>query len=341
MPLKYYFTDRAPKKFHSEMGMPNIVTMDSLKLMMPESAMWPLGRMYGLHDFCLTGAQGGKSFIEKIQKSYGTAHDAAEWVALAQFVNYEGYRAMFEAQSKNRMGLLIWMSHPTWPSLVWQTYDYYFDPTAAYFASKKASEPLHIQWNPATESVEVVNYSAGNVSGLTAKAEVLNMDGTVKWRKAADLDSKEDSTASPIKMEYPADVSSVHFIRLTLTRAGNTVSDNFYWRGTEEGNYQAISQLSKVCVEVSTRATREGSKWVLTTELRNTSSSQPALLVSIRAMREKSGDRILPALFSDNYVSLMPGERRTITTEFEHADTRGENPVIAVSGFNTEAVTSP
>ena len=56
-----------------------------------------------------------------------------EWVRLAQFVNYEGYRAMFEAQSKNRMGLLIWMSHPAWPSFVWQTYDYYFEPTAAYF----------------------------------------------------------------------------------------------------------------------------------------------------------------------------------------------------------------
>jgi len=340
MPLKYYFTDRAPKKFHSEMGMPNIVTMDSLKLMMPESATWPLGRMYGLHDFCLTGAQGGRSFIERIQKSYGTAHNAGDWVALAQFVNYEGYRAMFEAQSKNRMGLLIWMSHPTWPSLVWQTYDYYFDPTAAYFGSKKASEPLHIQWNPATESVEVVNYSGGNVDGLTAKAEVLNMDGTVKWQKTANLDSKEDSTVSPIKMEYPADLSSVHFIRLTLTRASNMVSDNFYWRGTEEGNYQAISQLPKVRVDASTRVTREGSKWVLTTELRNTSSSEPALLVSIRAVREKSGDRVLPALFSDNYVSLMPGERRTITAELEHADTRGENPVIAVSGLNAEAATS-
>ena len=78
---------------------------------------------------------------------------------LAQFVNYEGYRAMFEAQSKNRMGLLIWMSHPAWPSFVWQTYDYYLEPTAAYFGARKPREPLHIQWNAATDNVEVVNYS--------------------------------------------------------------------------------------------------------------------------------------------------------------------------------------
>ncbi len=61
---------------------------------------------------------------------------------------------------------------------MWQTYDYYFEPTAAYFGAKKASEPLHIQWNPPTDNVEVVNYSAGNATGLTARVEILNMDGS-------------------------------------------------------------------------------------------------------------------------------------------------------------------
>jgi hypothetical protein len=72
---------------------------------------------------------------------YGGGDNAADWVALAQFVNYEGYRPMFEAQGKNRMGLLIWMSHPTWSTMVWQTYDYHLEPTAAYFGAKHACEP--------------------------------------------------------------------------------------------------------------------------------------------------------------------------------------------------------
>ena len=126
--------------------------------------MWPQGDVWGIHDFSLSGAQGGAAFRERIEKAYGGATNAADWVTLAQFVNYEGYRAMFEAQSKHRMGLLIWMSHPCWPSFVWQTYDYYFEPTAAYFGAKKASEPLHIQWNPSTDTVEVVNYSGGERS---------------------------------------------------------------------------------------------------------------------------------------------------------------------------------
>ena len=162
---KFYFTNRATPKLHSELGMPNIVTFDSLRQMMPESALWPQGLEWGLHDFNLTSAQRLSGFRAMIDKSYGGADNAADWVRLAQFINYDGYRAIFEAQSKNRMGILLWMSHPCWPSFVWQTYDYYFDPTAGYFGSKKGSEPLHIQWNAATDNIEVVNYSAGACSG--------------------------------------------------------------------------------------------------------------------------------------------------------------------------------
>ncbi|MGA3017538.1 MAG: discoidin domain-containing protein [Bryobacteraceae bacterium] len=330
---KSYFEQRSTPMLHSEMGMPNIVTFDSLRQMMPESAMWPQGDMWGLHDFSLNGAQGGASFREMIDKGYGGAANAQEWVTLAQFVNYNGYRAMFEAQSKNRMGLLIWMSHPCWPSFVWQTYDYYFEPTAAYFGAKKASEPLHIQWNPATESVEVVNYSGGAAPGLTAHAEVLNLDGSRQWEKSAAVESAEDSTVAPIRMEYPAGLSAVHFIRLVLSCGAETISENFYWRGLEEGDYRALRDLPKVKLEAATRAERHEDTWVLTTELRNPSAT-PALMVRLKAVGEKTGDRILPAIYGDNYVWLMPGERRTIRTEVRQADTRGEKPGMDIGGFN-------
>jgi hypothetical protein len=243
---------------------------------------------------------------------------------------------MFEAQSKNRMGLLIWMSHPAWPSFVWQTYDYFFEPTAAYFGSKKASEPLHIQWNPVTDSIEVVNYSAGDARGLSAQVQVLNIDGSLKWEKTAVLDSAEDSTSSCIKMEYPPGLSPVHFLRLKLTRGADSLSENFYWRGTEDGNYRALRDLPKVKLQASTRVERSGSVWLLTTELTNPSQT-PALMVRLKVVRDQTGDRILPALYSDNYISLMPGERRTLRVELQHADTRGEKPRMVVEGFNTDA----
>jgi beta-galactosidase/beta-glucuronidase len=352
-PLRNYFTQRATPKMHSEMGMPNIMTMDSIRLTMPESSMWPQAQTWGLHDFTTAGAQGGQSFRDAIDKGYGGAKNAEEWSQLAQFVNYNGHRAMFEAQSKNRMGLLIWMSHPSWPTFVWQTYDYFFEPTAAYFGAKKGSEPLHIQWNPSTDNVEVVNYSAGNKAGLTARIEILNLDGTRQWEKTAAVDSKEDSVESPIKIEYPAGLSAVHFLRLTLSQGTRAVSTNFYMRGTQEYDFttgrgggpaggpaskefdlRAIRDLPKVQLETRTTAAQLGSRWVLTTTLRNPSKT-PALLIRLKAVRATSGDRILPAIYSDNYIALMPGESRSILTEFENADARRERPRMVIEGFNT------
>jgi hypothetical protein len=338
MPWSFYFSLGLDPKLHSEMGAPNIPAIESVRAMMPESALWPQGLVWGLHDFCLGGAQGGETFRTMIEYGYGGASNVDEWVSLAQFINYGGYRAMFEAQSKYRMGLLLWMSHPCWPSFVWQTYDYYFEPTAAYFGCKKGCEPLHIQWNPVTESIEVVNYSAGNLRGLTATVEVLNMDGTKHWEKSATLDSAEDSVAPCIKIEYPPELTALHFLRLSLTRGAEAVSTNFYLRGREEGNYRAIRQLPRVNLEAATRVERQRNRWLLTTDLRNP-SNQPALMIRLKVVQEKSGDRILPAIYSDNYIALMPGERRTIQTELDHADTRGETPRIVVEGFNVGQVT--
>jgi hypothetical protein len=328
MPKSFYFR-AADVKMHSEIGAPNIPPIESVRLMMPAKDLWPQGLSWGLHDFCLEGAQGGAGFRAMIDSQLGGAVNVEEWVRLAQIVNYETYRAMFEAQSVHRMGVLLWMSHSCWPSFVWQTYDYYFEPTAAYFGCKKGSEPLHIQWNCLDETIEVVNYSAGNQTGLTAEMELLNLDGSRIDGKSSNVDSKEDSTVTCWKMSYPANASAVHFIRLRLKKGDEVVSSNFYMRGLEEGNLRAIRELPKPKIDASTKAEKSGNRWKLTTELRNAGSG-PALMVRVKAVGEKSGDRILPAIYSDNYIALMSGERQTITTDVADADTRGERPAIVV-----------
>ncbi len=336
LPPSFYFLS-ADTKLHSEIGAPTIPPIESVRAMMPAGAVWPQALDWGLHDFCLQGAQGGTSFLTIINESYGTADSAEEWIALAQIVNYETYRAMFEAQSKYRMGLLLWMSHPCWPSFVWQTYDYYFEPTSVYFACKKGSEPLHIQWNRTIDTVEVVNYSAGDLKGLTAQGEIFNMDGTKQWSKTAQLDLAEDSVQACIPLQGLPRLTPVHFLRLSLTQGGATRSTNFYLRAVEEGNFRAIRQLPKARLSAATTAERQGDRWLLTTELSNPSGT-PALMTRLKVVRETSGDRILPAIYEDNYISLLPGERVTLKTEVNHGDTRGEKPRMVVEGFN--AITS-
>ena len=247
LPAKEYFTLKTGNdKFHSERGMPNVMTYESMLRTFSPEGLWPQDHQWGMHDYTREGAQGCTSFNEIIAKGYGEPQNAKEFAELAQWVNYDGHRSLFESRSLNRKGLLMWMSHPCWPSMVWQTYDYYFEPTAAYFAIKKASEPLHIQWNPATDEVEVVNYSGGMRKGLTAKAQLLNMDASVAWEKEAIVDSHEDTTDKCIRLEFPSDLSKVHFIKLTLKENGTVVSENFYHRSLEENNYQALRELPKV-----------------------------------------------------------------------------------------------
>jgi hypothetical protein len=354
MPINYYFDQRATAKLHSELGMANIVSMDSLRQMMPEADQWPQGQVWGLHDFTTRGAQRGGELRDTIEKSYGSAANAAEWVELAQFADYDGHRAMFEAQSKNRMGVLMWMSHPCWPSFVWQTYDYYLEPNAGYFGAKKGSEPLHVQWNPLKDEVEVVNYSAGHRAGLGVSAAILNMDGSVQWERTATVDSAEDSVVAPIALAFPASgLSPLHFVRLRLTESGSIVSENTYLRslttykvpGFSFGRFhipdypafdlRVIRTLPKVDLRNSTKVVRDGEKWILQTRIENTSKT-PALMVRLKVVREKSGDRILPALYEDNYITLLPGETRSIRTEVDRRDARGERPRMEIEGFNVE-----
>jgi hypothetical protein len=307
--------------------------------------------MWGLHDFCLEGAQGGTSFNQQMDINFGEIQNAQNWTQLAQWINYRGYRAMFEAQSKYRMGLLLWMSHPAWPSMVWQTYDYYFEPTAAYFGCKKASEPLHIQWNPLSDSIEVVNYSSRKGMGLNASAELINMDGSIQWERKADLDCSEDSTVRCFNMEFPGNLTDVHFIRLKLTKNEELLSENFYWRGLERNNKKlpdywrytdlaeydltALFDLPDVDLDVSSKMQKRAGEWKIITALKNP-SDYPALMVRLKVIRKNTGDRILPVIYDDNYVFLMPGEQKVIRMEFNQEDTRGEKPEVVISGFNVK-----
>jgi hypothetical protein len=326
-PLRYYF-EHAPLKLHSEMGSPNVVEVDDLRRTMPDSAMWPQSYQWPLHDY-----HEHNPFTTAVDKQYGGATSIEQWDSFAQFVNYDSYRGMFEGQSKNRLGLLIWMSHPAWPSLLWQTYDYFFDTDAGYYGAKKGAEPLHIQWNASTDAVEVVNYNAGDRHGLTAHAQIIDLDGTVKWDNTATLDSREDSTETPFQIKFPAGLSRTHFIRLNLMRDGKLLSSNFYLRGATENDYQGIHNLRPAEVKAKTRVKRTGSEWQIATELHNDSKT-PALMVRVKAIRSKTRDMILPAFFSDNYIALMPGEKQTISISLLDTDTRGEKPAIRLEGYN-------
>jgi hypothetical protein len=340
-PKEYFTYPTGNDRFHSERGMPAVMTYESMLRTYSPDALWPQNKQWGQHDFTLSGAQAGETFNKLIADGYGEPQSAEEFARLGQFINYDGYRAMFESRSLNRKGLLLWMSHPAWPSMTWQTYDWYFEPTAAYFGCKKASEPIHIQWNPSDDSIEVVNYSGGYESNMTANARIINLDGSTVWEESITFDCSEDSTTKCIYLEFPEALDDVHFIKLNLTDVNETViSDNFYIRGKEYGNHQDLKKLGKAWVKTSFEYEKSsdassihGSEWRGTVRLENR-SKVPAVMLRLNVVGRQDGDQILPMFYEDNYFSLMPGEKKTVSLRWYDADSRGNSPKVLVTGYN-------
>ena len=329
LPMKEYFS-RQSGKIHTERGMPNVMNIESLKRTLSPDSLWPQSVQWGMHDYTLLGAQRAREFNGLVEEGLGKANSAEEFTRWAQLINYNGYRGMYESTSKSRAGLLIWMSHACWPSMVWQTYDYYFDPTAAYFGVKKACEPLHIQYNALTDSVEVVNHSAGNVAGITATVSVFDLNGKKVRQQKVRLNSTEDTTKAILKLaklqaQAPSDV---WFLRLTLAGKRGVISENEYIMGREENNYRALNTLPKTALQQNVKVT--GTKAVVT--LKNTGKSvAPFLRINLKGA---DGEQILPVIYSDNYFTLMPGEQKVVTIEWKAEDGRGQSPVIEVTPIN-------
>ena len=303
MPTSWYFEHQSGK-LHSERGLPNVTTWESLQRMMPSAQdQWPQGEMWGKHDFTTDGAQSVKSYNALVEEAFGKASSAREFTFLSQWLNYEGCRAIFEsANSSGRMGVLLWMTHSSWPSLVFCTYDYWFEPGGAFFGCKKGCEPLHIQYNSASGEVEVVNLSCGQQEGLTAELGVYNRKGEQISVRSATIDIPEDSTVSCFTAELP-DNEQVYLLKLRLLDAdGALLSENFYMKG----DLKALRTLPSA--NISKKVVSEGRE--VKVLLRN-EDSVPAILVRL-ILQDGKGNEILPANYSDNYFALLPGEEKTV-----------------------------
>ena len=324
-PAKVYF-EKQSGKLHTERGMPAVMNIESLSRTFTTEALWPQSKQWGQHDYTLLGAQRAQEFNGLVDKAFGASTSAAQFARRAQLINYEGYRAMFESTSRARAGLLIWMSHPCWPSMVWQTYDYYFEPTAAYFGVKKACEPLHIQLNALTDSIEVVNLFAGDKTGLTAAATLYDLNGKRLWQKKVKVDSRDDSTVGVIRnLQYSNYKSQCVLLRLQLSDKKEVISENDYILRNEEGTKAPLGTWpSGADVEQKTVVT--GTSAVVT--LRNRGRAiAPFVRLNLKG---SDGEQILPVIYSDNYFNLLPGERHTVTITWKAEDARGQQPVVEV-----------
>jgi hypothetical protein len=335
LPTKEYFEIQTGK-LHTERGMPNVPNFESLKRMLAPEHLWPQNEFWGKHDFTQKGAQYGSTFNQLTHERFGDytvpagMHPADMYTSLAQWQNFEGYRAMYESANLQRQGLIIWMSHSCWPSMVWQTYDYYFDPTAALFGIKKACEPLHVQYNASTAQVQLVNLMKP-AHDVKVIAKMYTLEGKEVWSKTISKHLPTDSTVNCFEALAPnAEVSVMLRLEAISEFNGELLSTNTYFLW---GNKSHSELWCMKHADLQLSYSNDNSNNIVVTNV----SDIPALMVRMNLIGS-DGEQILPVEYSDNYFHLLPGERKVISIKWNPRDARGTSPILMTSGFNVDNV---
>ena len=350
--------------FDSEVGagatIPRLEDVTRMLSPQEQEALWkyPKIRQYHAADAWSTFAT-LESFDTALARRYGAPKDLADYVAKAQLENYDNVRAQFEAFNAHSdavnpsTGVIYWMLNNAWPSLHWHLYDYYLNPAGAYFGAKKANEPLHIQYSYDTRAIVLVNHSLAGSHALKARIRVRNIDGGVRYDKLLQgIDIAGNRTLLLTTLPPMAGLSSTYFVELVLeSHDGQLVSRNVYWLSaqpdqldwahsnwylTPVSHYADLAELQSL--PTATSAVRawtahEGNEDVTTVALSvPESATTVALFQHFSIRRSATGDLVLPILWSDNDVTLWPGESLTLTARYAaHATTA---PVVEVSGWN-------
>ena len=333
--LETYFHD-LNQGFSTEIGASSIPSAEVVRSFMPDADTWPYSDQWAYHDLhSKDGAGDYKSTFERLTTRYGAPTGLEDLCRKAQMLNLETFRAIYEGFNSRMWddcsGVVVWMSQPSWPSVVWQFYSWDYDPNASLFGAKSGAEPVHIQMNMPDCKIAVVNHHAEPLADVTASATIYDLSGHEEANRKTVLTAAANTCSDAFTLDWPA--TGAHLARLELRdKQGHLLSDNFYWHARDEHQLQDLNSMPKVAVIGKTRATSARSGTVINVKITN-SSKVPALAIRLTLRDAKTGERILPAYYDNNYISLLPGESRTVQIE-----TRSSTKAVRVTtdGWNIE-----
>ncbi len=334
-----YYTYDAP--FKTETGSVSVPTLESVHGMMPEKDWETINDDWAEHDLA-KGAQHGDTYPYVLAGRYGRIVNLADFVRKAQLMNYEAYRAMYEGRNAKLFhpytGVITWMSHPAQPSFVWQLYHYDLEPNASLFAVKSAAELVHIQLNEADNTVQVINNQPQPIAGATAHVQISDLRGKTTSEHDYSVNAPAD-TATTLGEVTPSDAyPGVYFVRLELRGSdGGILSRNLYWKSSPSHGEDLSPLNSLPVVQLTGQVVRHDAngRVLLDVTLSNPAKTM-ALMAHLQLRRKGTGERVLPVFASDNYISLAPGESRTVTLDAALGDLKGDTPLITLDGWNVD-----
>jgi exo-1,4-beta-D-glucosaminidase len=335
---------------------PAVLPIESLKQMLPPEHLWPIDEYWNFH------AGGGRYhdthiYDHALEQRYGKAVSLEDYERKSQAMAYEGERAMFEAYGANKYnttGVIQWMLNNAWPSTIWHLYDYYWRAAGGFYGTQRACEPLHAQYSYADHSIQVVNDEPKAYQGMTLDADVYDKKLAKRFSRTAAVEVPADSVTTAFAIPAIDGLSETYFLKLTLRdSSGAIASDNFYWLSTRQdtldwnhgtwwympekefADLTALQSLPPVKLNVESDFTAEGQSGTTHLTLENPSKDL-AFQVRVKLTQGKGGADVLPIIWDDNYISLLPGEKRTLRATYRLSDLNGANPAVEVTGWNVE-----
>ena len=366
-PYKYenpmqYFENTASKRgsrvdgFNPEYGTPCLPIAESIKRMMPVKDQWPIVDSVwnyldgnGFHQITT-------KYTEAVD-AFGQSASIDEFAQKAQFVGAMNYRAIWEVWDYNKFnygdrfasGFLFWYHNSPLPQTASRMYDWYLEPTAALYYSQNALAPLHAQYDYLKNTVSVSNDYRRAFSNYQVEATVYDLNAKAVWTKIAKVEIPSDGVVNDaIKIDFPNNITQVHFIKLKLKdNRGKVVSNAFYWRskdaytgawtmgGPAVSGFEDINKLPEV--QLVTKATlKKRGKMQVTVD---NPSKSISFFTQLR-LQQKDGSSINPVFYSDNFFCLLPGETKTIDISFARKNMNSSNFSLITKAFNSAPKTT-
>ncbi|HVU55568.1 MAG TPA: glycoside hydrolase family 2 TIM barrel-domain containing protein [Puia sp.] len=347
-PIRTFWAERT-FPFNSEVGSVGMGDIESLERFLPEAnrVIPTTGRqqkdsVWNYHKYI-----GYDSTVY----AYGPIKDLKDFAFKAQLVNYDQYRALMEGFSSHMWdwytGTIIWKTQNPWTALRGQMYDYYLDVNACLYGLHCGSEPLHVMFDPVENMVMIVNNTLRYHRDMMLEVKAYDMEG--KERRITDV--YEEIGPSTVRKYLPMGrgiermrrEKGVFLSLRLLDEHKQAISDNFYWLPDSTGVYSGLQGMKKAALKVEARmggapASEDLARSrTVTVTLSNPAGGPVAFFNRLSLVDPATKKRILPVFYSDNYVSVLPGETKTITMEYRPVADQAR-PEVSVEGWNVDAI---
>lgn len=323
--------------FSTEIGIPSVPTAESMRTMMAEEDLWPISDVWAYHDFHEVGAWNRKVYKRTIKNLLGEPVDLEDFCKKAQIINLESHQAMFEAWNSklwnNASGVMLWMSHPAWPSTNWQIYSWDYETLGSFYGTKKACEPIHIQLNQIDRKVEIINTTLNLYKNSKIKVKIFDINAKLLSKKEARYDINENElTMTDLKLQYPK--INCFLVSMELfDKKGILLSENKYWLSGKENkrDFSAMNQLENI--KLTGKVIKKGNSYFV--KIINPSQIV-AVSVKLNLRDVTTNKRVLPAYFSEGYFTLLPGESKLVSFDY-HEKTVKKKLKITAEGYNIKS----